>query len=187
MFQIVSAPNAMLSQKAKKIGKIDKSIAEFIEEMKKTLDSTRDPQGVGLAAPQVGKSLQIFIMKPTPQSAFTVCINPVLNHTESSRNRKNPDPGSKKSRTSKKLEGCLSIPQIWGFVKRNPKITVSYMDEKGTHHKKIFTGYMATIIQHEYDHLQGVLFPKRVLEQKRALYKSHKDEEGEDVFEELEI
>lgn len=186
MFTIVSAPNPVLSQKAKRVIKIDASILDLIEEMKKTLDATRDPQGVGLAAPQVGRSLQIFVIKPTTNSEHKVFINPLL-HAEID-DREKPSAKNKRLKTKdKKLEGCLSIPHIWGFVKRNPKVTLGYMDEKGSHHKKTFTGFIATIIQHEYDHLQGTLFPKRVLEQKSKLYKSHKNEEGEDVFDELEI
>lgn len=187
MFTIVSAPNPVLSQKAKRVVKIDGSITDLIEEMKKTLDATRDPQGVGLAAPQVGKSLQIFITKPTLNSEHSIFINPVLHEEIQDRPKTSSKGRSSSGRKDKKLEGCLSIPHIWGFVKRNPKVTLSYIDEKGSHHKKTFTGFTSTIVQHEYDHLQGVLFPKRVLEQKSKLYKSHKDEKGEDVFEELEI
>jgi len=51
----------------------------------------------------------------------------------------------------------------------------------------VFSGFSATIIQHEYDHLRGILFPKRVLEQKGKLYKSHKNEKGEDEFDEIDI
>ncbi|MDO8461008.1 MAG: peptide deformylase, partial [bacterium] len=62
-----------------------------------------------------------------------------------------------------------------------------FIDENGKPHKRKFSGFIATIIQHEYDHLHGILFPKRVLEQKGKLYKSRKNKEGKDVFEEIEI
>jgi len=87
----------------------------------------------------------------------------------------------------RKLEGCLSLPDIWGDVQRFPRITVRYLDETGKQHKRKFRGFMSTVIQHEIDHLNGTLFPKRVLEQGGTLYKSEKDEKGEDVFEELKI
>ena len=61
------------------------------------------------------------------------------------------------------------------------------MDEKGTYLEKSFNGFLATIIQHECDHLDGILFPKRVLEQKEKLYKATTDEQGEMIFEELDI
>lgn len=186
MTNILTAPNSVLSQKAQQVKKIDKSILQLIEEMKQALLAAKDPEGVGLAAPQVGKPLQIFIMKPTPKSKILVCINPKIR-------TKSPDlveikrPKSSKYKGPKKLEGCLSLPSIWGEVLRSPKVTLWYLDENARPHKKTFTDFIATIIQHEIDHLQGVLFPKRVLEQKGKLYKSHKDEKGQEVFEEIEI
>ena len=196
MFTIVSAPNPILSQKTKKVPKIDSSILRLVEEMKETLDKTLDPEGVGLAAPQVGKSVQIFIMKPTPKSPVTVCINPLVEPkrepqaTEetglSAHALAKAEPKAKSS-SSKKLEGCLSLYSIWGEVVRKREITISYLDEKGKSHVKTFKRFPATIVQHEMDHLNGILFPKRVLEQKGILYKSRKNEKGEDIFEEIEI
>ena len=81
----------------------------------------------------------------------------------------------------------MSLPTIWGPVLRSSSVTLSYLDEYGKSHKKKFSNFLSTIIQHEMDHLQGILFPKRVLEQKGILYKSHKNEKGEDVFEEITI
>ena len=94
--------------------------------------------------------------------------------------------GSKQKRV-RKLEGCLSLKDIWGDVVRSPEVTLEYFDEKGKKHTKTFNGFLATIIQHEMDHLEGILFPKRVLEQKGTLYKSEKDEKGQDIFEEIKI
>lgn len=76
--QIIKAPNPVLSNSAKQVAKIDKEILYLIKEMKQALLSTHDPEGVGLAAPQVGKSLQIFITRPTVKSPIAVFINPVL-------------------------------------------------------------------------------------------------------------
>lgn len=64
---------------------------------------------------------------------------------------------------------------------------MAYLDEKGVKHQEVFTGFLATIIQHEFDHLQGVLFPRRVLEQKGQLYKSVKNKKGEMEFEEISV
>ncbi|EKD85790.1 MAG: hypothetical protein ACD_37C00611G0001, partial [uncultured bacterium] len=94
---------------------------------------------------------------------------------------------SKNKRRVKKLEGCLSLPAIWGEVLRAPTVILSYQTENGKPQTKKFTGFMSTIIQHEVDHLNGILFPKRVLEQRGQLYKSTKNEKGEDEFEELNI
>lgn len=179
MLAIVNAPNPVLSEKAKKVLKIDKAILSLINEMKTSLESAFDPIGVGLAAPQIGKSLRIFIAKPGPKSKVSVFINPVITKTENLNN----DVDKKTT----KLEGCLSLKDIWGNVQRYNEINLTYLDENGKKHQKRFKGFMATIVQHEVDHLNGILFPKRVLEQKGTLYKSHKDKNGEDVFEELKI
>ena len=179
MLEILKAPSSVLSAKAKVVAKIDSSTSLLLKEMVKALEAASDPVGVGLAAPQIGKSLQIFIAKPNIKSEIFVFINPKI--LKSLRKEK------KDESKSKKLEGCLSLPGIWGEVKRYGEIYLQYQDENGIPHKKKFTGFMATIIQHEIDHLDGILFPKRVLEQKGTLYKSEKDEKGEDIFEELKV
>lgn len=208
MLKIVSAPDNALSEPAKPVVKIDKSVLNLIAEMKQALNATHDPEGVGLAAPQVGKSLQIFITKPARKSRIQVFINPEIREQKTEnrlqkdrydRNRQNqssvpsvssairPPSSVHRPQKSIKLEGCLSLPNIWGEVERSNEVEVSYMDEKGKEYTRLFKGFLATIIQHEFDHLQGNLFPKRVLEQKGKLYKSHKNNKGEDEFEEIEI
>lgn len=184
MLKIVHGPNEVLSQKAKPVtiredSKIDSSILKFIEEMKVALAHTKDPEGVGLAAPQVGKSLQIFIVKPTRKSKEQIFINPKI-VSEIVLPKRTDEEHSK-------LEGCLSLPTIWGEVLRSESVTLEYRDEFGKKHTKTFTDFPATIVQHEYDHLQGILFPKRVLEQNGLLYKSKKDKKGKDIFEEIKI
>lgn len=192
MLPIVAAPHSALSTHAQPVKKIDKGVLKLIAEMKKTLASVHDIIGVGLAAPQVGRSLQLFLMKPTPSSKIKVVINPVIvaqnqaeSYPEISVNQ--PTNPRKSVRKRKTLEGCLSLKNIWGQVSRKPVITVSYMDEHGKTHTETFKGFEATIVQHEIDHLQGILFPKHTLEQKGKLYKSHKNEKGQDVFDEIEI
>jgi peptide deformylase len=192
MLQIVTAPHPVLSEKAKPISKIDKDILELIEKMKVTLAHTKDPEGVGLAAPQVGKSLQIFLVRQTDRSPFLVFINPTIKPLQIGVEQKaQPKPASKSAKGKKdesvKLEGCLSLPDIWGEVKRSPAVEITYQDESGATHTKTFKGFAATILQHEFDHLQGVLFPKHVFEQGGTLYKSEKNEKGETIFKELEI
>lgn len=198
MLEIVSAPNPVLSQKAKPIAKIDKGILSLIEEMKKSLESAADPVGVGLAAPQVGRALKIFIAKPSLKAKPSVFINPriISQKKKLSKAASNPVPDGTGSnagepesagRRTRKLEGCLSLPNIWGEVLRYNEANVEFEDETGKKHNKKFKGFLATIIQHEIDHLNGILFTKRVLEQNGTLYKSEKDEKGQDVFEEIKI
>lgn len=186
MVNIITAPNPILSQSAKQISKVDSNTLKLIEEMKKTLLAAKDPQGVGLAAPQVGKSLQIFLAKPSLKSPTLTFINPKITASINA-----PIRNTKYEIHTTKLEGCLSLPNIWGEVKRDPKIKLQYQLITNNHElitkTRTFSGFIATIIQHETDHLNGILFPKKVLEQKGKLYKSRKNKKGEDVFEEIEL
>ena len=185
MINIVNAPNSVLSEIAKPyvFQKNDKFLPVLLKDMEEALLSATDPKGVGLAAPQIGKSISIFLAKPTEKAKISIFINPQIVESEQSSSQES----GVRSQKLKKLEGCLSLPSIWGEVKRSPEVTLSYFDPKGVQRTKKFTGFMATITQHEVDHLHGVLFPRRVLEQKGKLYKSSKNEKGEDEFEELSI
>jgi peptide deformylase len=194
--KIVQAPENVLSTVAKPVGKIDKSIKKLLKDMEEALLAASDPEGVGLAAPQIGKSLQIFIVKESPDADLKVFINPQIEKFIDKPEK--PSKSSQSSKTAKakekaginkgiQLEGCLSLKDIWGVVKRHDEVTLSYQDETGVKHKKTFDGFMSVIIQHETDHLNGILFPKRVLEQNQKLYKSIKNKKGEIEFEELKI
>lgn len=197
--KIVQAPDNVLSSAAQPVSTIDKSVKNLLKDMEKALLAATDPEGVGLAAPQIGKSLQIFIVKETPDATLKTFINPVIegfkekpkdNFTSNAASQSADTAKAKKKSGIKKgvqLEGCLSLQDIWGVVKRHDEVVLSYQDEKGKKHKKTFDGFMSVIIQHEFDHLQGILFPKRVLEQKQKLYKSVKNKKGETEFEEMEI
>ena len=181
MTKIVTAPEQVLSKKAKEFDfqKDKKTLPKLLKEMEVALLSASDPKGVGLAAPQIGKSVAIFMAKPTETAKISVFINPVILEADELE--------KKKKKRVKKLEGCLSLPNIWGEVLRSPSVKISYFDKSGKLIIKKFKGFMATIVQHEIDHLNGVMFPKHVLEQKGKLYKSYKNEDGEDEFEELKI
>ena len=181
MTKIVTAPDEVLGKRAKEFDfeKDKKTLPGLMKEMEEALLEASDPKGVGLAAPQIGKSVAIFMSKPTDKSPISVFINPVVLEAD--------EVEKKKKKRVKKLEGCLSLPNIWGEVLRSPSVKISYFDKDGNLNIKKFTGFMATIIQHETDHLNGILFPKHVLEQKGKLYKSYKNEKNEDEFEELHI
>lgn len=192
MEKIVTAPSPVLSQIAKSVLKIDRSVQDLLSQMKEALLSAKDPIGVGLAAPQIGKSLRIFVARPSEKSPVQVFINPKIKYLGQEEvphftNSKKVERKKPKKSKGKTLEGCLSLPNIWGEVARSAQVELSYLDENGKKHTKKFKGFLGIIIQHELDHLNGVLFPKRVLEQKGTLYKSHKDKKGEDVFEELPL
>lgn len=193
MYKIVTTPNKILIDVAKPVTKFDKKLSEVLREMEETLRATTDPIGVGLAAPQVGLSLRIFQMKPTEKSKVTSYINPEIvsisdeEEIPTFQNSNKVNNNKPESSKGKLLEGCLSIPSIWGNVTRKKEVTLSWQDENGNKFQKLFTGFPAIIVQHEMDHLNGILFTKHVMDQKEKLFKSHKNKDGEDEFEEISI
>lgn len=174
ILKVVGVKDPVLRQKAKEVTKVDKKIRQLISDMKDTLAAQVDPEGVGLAAPQVGKSLRIFLMKYKNEER--VVINPEILETSKELE------GKKKHKKSKKniLEGCLSLPHYYGPITRDKKIKIKYLDENGTKQTEEFEGFLTQIIEHEIDHLNGILFIDHILEQKAPLYKFD-GEEWEDV------
>ena|SRR3990167_1661111 len=172
---IVEAPDERLRKKSKPVKGLDKKAKKFISDMHQTLSTQKDPEGVGLAAPQVGKNLQIFVVNYDGHK-LTV-INPKVI-------AKNPPPHKRSGEASKKipLEGCLSIPNHYSPITRPTKIKIKFLDETGQEKTQEFTGFSAQVIAHEIDHLQGKLFIDHVLAQQTPLYKIM----GED-WEEIEI
>lgn len=166
MLKIVSVPNDILTKPTKPVSKIDGEIKELIDEMAETLNAQIDPQGVGLAAPQVGVNLSLFVVKPNPDGRVQVFINPkILQIIE-----KKPKIAKKNNRGRMQLEGCLSIVRIWSPIERPKKILLEYQKVTGEKKTEWFTGFKATVIQHEVDHLNGILFTQRALEQQGQLY-----------------
>ena len=174
MLKIVSVPNKVLSSPTKPVEYIDERIKKLIRNMETVLIAQDDPPGVGLAANQVGIDLSIFIIRPTPKSKTKVFINPKIIKTIIHR------PVSVKTTTKRKkplrLEGCLSIPRIWGPVKRANKVLLEYQNLTGVIVKSWFSGFEATIIQHEIDHLNGIVFTQRSLEQNASIYRENEGE-----------
>lgn len=176
ILKVVDVKNPILRQKAKPVAKIDKKVLTLIDSMRETLVAQKDPEGVGLAAPQVGKSLQIFLVHY--KSFNQVFINPQI--LEVDKAKKINKEGKRKNKEI--LEGCLSLPHYYGPIKRSQKVKLAYQNEKGEKITKEFTGFDAQIVQHEVDHLEGRLFVDKILEQKAPLYKF----DGDD-WEEVEI
>lgn len=175
MLKIVHAPAPVLTKGVRQVKKIDKKIRELVYDMEETLIAQTDPQGVGLAAPQIDVDLAIFIIKPTLKSKTLVFINPKILETKTN-NISSTTPAKDDDEEDVKLEGCLSIPKIWGPVTRNAKVLLEYQDLTGEKHTEWFQGFKAVIIQHETDHLNGILFTERVLEQKNKLYEEKNGE-----------
>lgn len=142
--------------------------------MKQILAAQKDPEGVGLAANQLGLAYSIFV---TPTHVF---INPeIIAHSDELQPEKNE---------KVPLEGCLSLPNYYGSVKRYRWVVVKYQNEKLETKEEKFAGFPATVIQHEMDHLNGKIFVERILEQNGKFYKSTgKDKKGQDIWEEVEL
>ena len=170
--QVVKAPNPKLRIQTKRVKKIKPSLVQTLKEMIKLTLTFKDPEGVGLASTQVGLEESFFVAKNGAR--FISVINPKIL--------------SLGKRTKKYFEGCLSIPNMWGEVKRHTNIKVSYQDKTGKIKTEALKGVLAWIFQHEIDHLNGTLFSDRVLEQKGKFYKfTGKDKTGTDTFQEVTI
>ncbi|MEA3317249.1 MAG: peptide deformylase [Bacteroidota bacterium] len=162
--QIIGLP--VLRKKAKDIDKDYTDLPVFVENMWETMYSS---DGVGLAAPQIGKSIRLFVIDGTPMEEEDkkvkdfkkVFINAVI--TERT--------GEKEAFT----EGCLSIPNIREDVIRPTKIHIEYYDEDFNFHDEWYDGIAARIIQHEYDHTEGILFTDKIAPIKKRLLKRKLD------------
>lgn len=195
VYKILRAGNQTLRQASKPVANFDRKTEKLIADLGETLKVQKDPVGVGLAAPQVGKLLRLFIIKSGGNiSSF---INPEIvwkseetndPSTHSARsgqaqtgktaNRK-PITNNQESEKEYLMEGCLSLPHYYGPVRRAKAVRVTYQtthnspsqpNPQPTTHTKTFHGLLAQIIQHEIDHLNGILFIDRLLRQKRKLY-----------------
>lgn len=171
--EVVQAPNPILRTKTKLVKQITPDHLKIFREMIKLTNTFNDPEGVGLASTQIGKNEQFFVAKQTDGS-FKSYINPQILSTA--------------KKTKLLFEGCLSIPNYWGEVQRFPWVRVSYLNEKGEKIVEKLTGFSSHVFQHEFDHLQGILFIDKVLAQKNKLFKVvGKDKAGGDIFEEVKI
>lgn len=185
---IVQAPNPVLTTPTKKVTTIDKKVLDIIDRMKKILSVTDNPKGVGLAATQIGFPLSIFITRPKVNSVIRVFINPQIIWKSDELSELIREEGEGNSiKKEKKLEGCLSITNIWGHLLRSSRVKLKYTDITGEIKEEEFSGFMATIVQHEVDHLNGILFTQRVMEQKEKLYEIHTNDKGEEKLVEIEI
>ena len=160
--KILSAKEPSLRQPSRPVEKIDKKIIQIVNDLKETLARQKDPEGVGLAAPQIGKNLRIFVASYGKVSLAV--INPEVVSVSS---KLAEDSGNK----DQLMEGCLSLPHFYGPLRRASSITIKYLTPQGQEKIEQFTGFMAQIVQHELDHLQGILFVDKLLEQKESLYK----------------
>ena len=157
----------------KKVGvDIDKNYPNLNALLDNMFETMYNASGVGLAAPQIGLAIRLFIVDTTPfsddedlseqeQKALNgfkrIFINATILNEEGDEWAFN--------------EGCLSIPDVREDVFRKPKVTIEYLDENFKLHTEIFDGLIARVIQHEYDHIEGVLFTDKLSSLKKRLIK----------------
>lgn len=190
---VIKAPDSRLRIKTKPVKKINSNLLAILKDMIKLTKTFKDPEGVGLAATQIGLSESFFVArlhdsKQTPPSEPTQRAKRWANYKKEFVAIINPKILSFSKATKPYFEGCLSIPTIWGQVKRHTGIRISYQNIAGLNITKTLKGIPAWIFQHEVDHLNGIVFTQRVLEQKGKFYKfKGKDKTGTDIFEEITI
>ncbi len=145
--KIVTVPNPILNKKTELIKNFDKSLSVLAKEM---IATCRSANGIGLAAPQVGKSVRLCIinLEHLGLDPFAL-VNPKI---------------IKKSWKKIEMEeGCLSIPGLFGIVKRPTKVTVEFENLIGIKNTLEADGLLSRVIQHEVDHLDGILFTSKII------------------------
>jgi peptide deformylase len=160
---ILAYGTPVLKEKAVDLKPDYPGLEELISNMFETMYAAR---GVGLAAPQIGKSIRLFIVDVSPfaddepklEGVKKVFINPEIIEEQGAEWKFN--------------EGCLSIPNVREDVLRKPEIMIRYQDEKFMEHTEYITGMLARVIQHEYDHIQGILFTDRISQLRKTLIKA---------------
>ncbi|MBJ2175777.1 peptide deformylase [Aureibaculum sp. A20] len=166
---IVAYGDPVLRKVGTEIDKEYPDLKELIENMKATMKNAR---GVGLAAPQIGKAIRLFIVDTSPfaedddlsieEQDFLKSFNKVFINAKITSEEGNEWAFS---------EGCLSIPNINEDVFRNEKLTIEYFDEKFKKHTEQLDGLAARVVQHEYDHIEGILFTDKLSSLKKRLLK----------------
>jgi len=148
---ICHLPNPVLRKKAKRVPTIDNSIQQLINDMVETMQRAN---GVGLAAPQVGVSLRVIVLQMPGEEPMAI-VNPEI---------------VKRSGEQELVEGCLSLPGYAGEIKRPVSVTVKGRDGQGKPVRLKATGLLAQTLEHEIDHLNGVLYVDHI-EGEDKLYK----------------
>jgi peptide deformylase len=174
---IVIAPHPALRRVARPVEEITPEVQKALSGLLGSLRESIDPPGVGLAAPQIDQDWRIFATQldqdQHSRTPIRLFVNPVIVDKSDKLvlgiNSKQPD-----------LEGCLSIPELYAPVLRSEWVTLQWrtpdwQDQLAGEHTETFFDFSARVIQHELDHLNGVLFTDHVREQRQPLFRSVKD------------
>jgi peptide deformylase len=155
LLDIIVAPDPRLKKKALPVDAVDKSIAKLMADM---LDTMYDAPGVGLAAPQVGILSRVIVVDPAPGEEASQPLKMA-----------NPEILWSSDKTKEYEEGCLSLPEEYDRVHRPDRITVRYLDGENEQQELDAEAFLAVVIQHEIDHLDGVLFVDHISSLKRGI------------------
>ena len=155
--KIVTVPNEVLLQKCKE-AKVDDTLRELVKDLIETLEAHTNPKGAGLAAPQVGVLERVCIAKK-----FLPDPNDPEKELEETFILINPEILTLSEPKSLAWEGCLSIPDTYGQVERSKRVKVSTYDLTGNKFAFKAEGFFARVIQHEIDHLNGILFTTKII------------------------
>ena len=170
IYPIVAFGDPILKAPTKLITPDFPELKQLVADMYETMYRAN---GVGLAAPQIGKSIRLFVIDSAP-----------MEDDEDEKGKAiTPKPGLKRAFINPQIvaeegeewgfqEGCLSIPGVREYVYRKPVITLRYQDEDLNPHEETFDGMTARVIQHEYDHLEGILFTDKLSPLKKRLIKA---------------
>jgi len=162
VYPIVIYGHPVLRKAAEDIHEDYPDLHELIADLFETLYKS---EGIGLAAPQIGKSIRIFVIDGEPLAKDEPSLAGFKKAFINARIVE------KSGDLELMTEGCLSIPNLREEVNREARIRITYYDENWHYHDEIYEGYIARIIQHEYDHLDGILFTDKVSPLKRRLIK----------------
>ncbi len=164
---IVAYGDTVLRKKGQEVNSEYPKLNELIDNMYETMYNAF---GLGLAAPQIGLSIRLFIIDTSPLAEDESLTNEEINELEGFKRvfinaRVIEEQGEEWAFS----EGCLSIPNLREDVLRKPTIKIQYLDEKFESHIEEFNGLIARVIQHEYDHIEGILFTDKISNFKKRL------------------
>ncbi len=151
----------------KKVGEeIDKDYPELKELIENMWETMYNAQGIGLAAPQIGRAIRLFLVDTVQIESDEEGAKVEKGIKKVFINAQKVEEGGKEWAYE---EGCLSIPKVRGDVSRPSQLRLKYFDENFKEHTELFTGINARVIQHEYDHIDGILFTELLKPLKRRL------------------
>jgi len=157
ILKIYHYPEPVLRTETETVTSFDDTLTQLIADMG---DTMYDAPGIGLAAPQVGKSLKLIVVDISKESDEEKKLMAMINPEIIEHEGKQIDE-----------EGCLSLPELTSNVNRYKKVTVSYLDDKGKPQKLTAEDRFAVVLQHEIDHINGILFLDHLSTLKKSLYK----------------